>query len=332
MPTTPGSQRTEGAAGSSAPRGARLTGWGAALPPEVVGNAQLAEGLDISSEWIVERSGIHERHIGGTTAGLAADACREAMRRARCAPTDVDMLVLATMTPDQTCPASATAVQHALGLTCGAFDVNAACTGFLYGLTVAAGFLATGCRRVLVAGAETMRRITSWEDRNTAILFGDGAGAVLLEAVEAGEDGGRAGDLLGWNLHSDGSQAHLVHASFGGVMRMDGRETFRAAVRLMVDSARETLETTGRSLDEVALMVPHQANLRILEAVASRLGLPMDRVATTIQHTGNTSAASIPIALAHAADAGRLQRDDLVLLVGFGAGLTSGSLLLRWNP
>jgi 3-oxoacyl-[acyl-carrier-protein] synthase-3 len=291
-----------------------------------VHNDQLASDFGISSEWILERSGILERRAGGSTAGLAAEACGAALQRAGCAPADVDMLVLATMTPDRTCPATATAVQESLGLRCAAFDLNAACSGFLYGLAVASGFLAMGSRRVLVVGAETMRRITSREDRNTAILFGDGAGAVLLEACDGD------GDLLGWSLHSDGSQGDLVHAEFGGTMRMNGQETFRVAVRLMVEAARESLEAGGYSADEVALLVPHQANLRIIDAVAARMGVPMERVATTIRHTGNTSAASIPIALADAADSDHLQRGDLVLLVGFGAGLTSGSLLLRWNP
>ncbi len=310
----------------TAPRGARITGWGSALPPEVVDNAAIAAGLDVTDEWIVERSGIRERRIGGSTAGLATEACRAALARASCAPDDVDMIVLATMSPDRTCPASATQVQHALGVRGGAFDVNAACSGFVYGLAAAAGFLATGCRRVLVAGAETMRRITAWDDRDTAILFGDGAGAVLLEAVDG------PGDLLGWSLHSDGALGDLVHAEFGGTMRMDGRETFRAAVRVMVDVANETLERTGHAVGDVALLVPHQANQRILDAVASRLGVPEERVVSVLERTGNTSAASIPIALAAAADEGRMAQGDLVLLVGFGAGLTSGSLLLRWNP
>ncbi len=306
--------------------GARLTGWGAALPPEIVGNDDLAASLGVTSEWIVERSGIHERRVGGTTAGLATEACRQALQRANCAPEDVDMLILATMSPDRTCPATATQVQDALGLSCGAFDLNAACTGFVYGMATAAGFLATGCRRVLVVGAETMRRITSWEDRNTAILFGDGAGAVLLEAAPA------SGDIVGWSLHSDGALGDLVHAEYGGFMRMDGRETFRAAVRVMVDVANETLAKTGHSTKDLALLVPHQANLRIIDAVAARLGIEQKRVVTVLQRTGNTSAASIPLALADAADSKRLSRGDLVLLVGFGAGLTSGSLLLRWNP
>ena len=310
---------------STGTRGARIAGWGAALPDEVLSNDELAPQLDLPPGWIEDRSGIRERRLGGTTAGLAGAACRAALERSGCRAADVDMLVLATMSPDQTCPASSARVQHELGLRCGAFDVNAACTGFLYALVSALGFVATGCDRVLVVGSETMRRIVDWDDRDTAILFGDGAGAVLLEAT----DGESA--FLGWTLRSDGALAELITCELGGTMSMVGREVFRVAVRLLVDSVRATLEAAGLTPKEITLLVPHQANIRILEMASTRLGIPMERVATVLQHSGNTSAASIPLALAEAADAGRLQRGDHVLLAGFGAGMTSGSLLVRWD-
>jgi 3-oxoacyl-[acyl-carrier-protein] synthase-3 len=309
-------------------RGARIIGWGSVLPEEVLGNDELSPQLNLPPGWIEDRSGVRQRHLGGTTAGLATAACRAALERASCDPADVDMLVLATMSPDQTCPASSSRVQHELGLTCGAFDVNAACTGFLYAMVSALGFVATGCERVLVVGSETMRRIVDWEDRDTAILFGDGAGAVLVEATPEGTPSA----FLGWTLRSDGSLAELITCEVGGTMSMVGREVFRVAVRLLVDSVRATLEKTGLSPADISLLVPHQANIRILEQASSRLGIPMERVATVLEHSGNTSAASIPLALADAADAGRLQRGDHVLLAGFGAGMTSGSLLVRWDP
>jgi len=305
--------------------GTRIAGWGSALPEEVVDNAAIARPLDVDAAWILERTGIRQRRLGGSTAGLAAAACRQALGRARWAPADVDMLILATMSPDSTCPATAPAVQAALGLACGAFDVNAACTGFLYGFVSAVGLLATGLRRVLLVGSETMHRIVDWNDRNTAALFGDGAGALALEAVAG------PGDVRGWSLASDGRLAGLIHAPLGGTMRMEGREVFRQAVRLMVESVETTLARAGCRAEDVRLFVPHQANQRILEAAAPRLGIPLERTVSIIEHTGNTSAASIPLALAHAADAGRLAPGDLVLLTGFGAGMTSGSVLVRWS-
>jgi 3-oxoacyl-[acyl-carrier-protein] synthase-3 len=307
-------------------RGASITGWGAALPEEIVTNDDLSRRIDTNDKWIRERTGIEARHVGGTTSGLATEAGRIAMERAGVSSDQIDLVILATTSPDQTCPATAPTVQANLGLTCGAFDVNAACTGFMYGLVTAFGFVRTGHDKILVIGAETLSRITDWDDRETAILFANGAGAVVLEAVD-GE-----GDLLGWNLESDGTMRHLITADVGGTLKMEGREIFRVAVRLMVDSARRALEQAKVSISDIKLLVPHQANIRIIEAACQRLDISMERTAIVLHRTGNTSAASIPLALADAADAGRLERGDLVLLAGFGAGMTSGSVVLRWNP
>lgn len=306
-------------------RGARITGWGTALPDKTVTNADLEAVLDTTDEWIVDRSGIRERRIGGTTAGLAIEAARHALDVAGTALSDIDLLVLCTTTPDQTVPATASSVQDALGLRCGAFDLNAACSGFVYGLVAAHGFIDAGLDRVLVIGAETLSRITDWDDRGTAVLFADGAGAVVLEAVEG------PGELLGWDLGSDGSARRILYADVGGYIQMDGREVFRRAVRVMVDSARRAFDRAGVEASDIALCVPHQANLRIIEAANNRLGIPMERTATVLHRTGNTSSASIPLALADAADAGRIGDGDLVLLVGFGAGMTWASAVLRWG-
>jgi 3-oxoacyl-[acyl-carrier-protein] synthase-3 len=305
--------------------GVRITGWGTALPDKVVTNADLEARLDTSDEWIRDRSGICERRVGGTTAGLAVEAGRAALQQAACAPEDVDLLVLCTTTPDQTVPATSAAVQYELGLRCGAFDVNAACSGFVYGLVAAQGFIRSGLSRVLVIGSETLSRITDWEDRSTAVLFGDGAGAVVVE----GTDG--VGDVLAWDLGADGSLRPILYADVGGYIQMQGKEVFRQAVTVMVDSARRTFERAGVDPSEVAVVVPHQANLRIIDAACRRLGIPMERTVTVLEQTGNTSSASIPLALVAAIDARRIAAGDLVLLVGFGAGMTWASALLRWS-
>ncbi|HJR24357.1 MAG TPA: beta-ketoacyl-ACP synthase III [Acidimicrobiales bacterium] len=305
----------------------RIVGWGAALPDKVLTNADLEATLDTSDAWIVERTGIRERRVGGTTTGLALEAAEQALARADVAPGDLDLVLVATCTPDDALPAVATQVQRGLGAHCGALDVNAACSGFVYGLVAAEGFLRSGMRRVLVVGAETLSRIVDWDDRGTAILFGDGAGAVVLEAGEPDGPGG----LLGWDLGSDGSLRHLLHADVGGTIVMDGPEVFRRAVRVMVDSAQRALEAAGLTADDLALVVPHQANQRIIASAAAKLGVPADRIAMVLETTGNTSAASIPLALADAADAGRLGPGDPVLLVGFGAGMTWASAVLEWS-
>jgi 3-oxoacyl-[acyl-carrier-protein] synthase-3 len=306
-------------------RGARIIGWGTALPDKTVTNADLEATLDTNDEWIIERTGIRERRVGGTTAGLAAEAATHAIERAGCERSSIDLLVLATTTPDQTVPATASTVQHTLGLSCGAFDLNAACSGFVYGLVAAHGFIGAGLDRVLVIGAETLSRITDWDDRGTAILFADGAGAVVVERVDG------PGELLGWDLGSDGSLRTILYSDVGGYIQMDGKEVFRRAVRVMVDSARRAFARAGVTAADIKLCVPHQANIRIIEAANNRLGIPMERTSSVLHRTGNTSSASIPLALADAADAGRLSPGDLVLLVGFGAGMTWASAVLRWG-
>lgn len=305
--------------------GAVITGWGTALPPKVVTNDDLAQRMDTSDEWITTRTGIRERHVGGTTAGLSIESGRQAMERAGVAPGDIDALVLATTTPDRTVPGTSPSVQHALGLRCGAFDVNAACSGFVYGLVTAHGLVAMGAEKVLVIGTDTLARITDWDDRGTAPLFADGSGAVVLEAVDGG------GQLLGWDLDADGSAERFLYAEVGGYVHMDGKEVFRRAVRIMVDSAEKSMRHARVSADEIALVVPHQANIRIIQAACERLGVPMERTAVVIDRTGNTSSASIPLALADGLDRGMVAPGDLVLLVGFGAGMTAASAILRWG-
>lgn len=306
----------------------RLRGWGTALPEKIVTNVDLEATLDTTDEWITERTGIRERRIGGTTSGLAIEAGRQALERAGVDPADVDLVLLCTSTPDGTMPASASTVQHELGIGGGAFDLNAACSGFVYGLVAADGYLRAGAQRILLIGAETMSRIVDWDDRGTAILFGDGGGAVLLE--RAAHDAGPGG-LLGWDLGSDGSLKHILHADLGGPIVMDGPEVFRRAVRVMVDSANRTLERAGLTPDDLTLFVPHQANARIIASACAKLGIAEHRVAGNLARFGNTSAASIPLALAEAADDGRLQSGDKLLLIGFGAGMTWASAALEWS-
>jgi 3-oxoacyl-[acyl-carrier-protein] synthase-3 len=305
--------------------GVSIRGWGAALPEKVVTNADFASRLDTSDEWIVERTGIRERRFGGSTGTLAVEAGQRAIERAGVDPASIDLVVLATTTPDQVMPATAPYVQDALGCRGGAFDVNAACSGFVYALVAGAGMAEVGAQRVLVVGADVMSRITDQDDRNTAILFGDGAGAVELDRVE-----GR-GDLLGWDLGSEGSLRHLLSCDAGAFTQMNGKEVFRVAVRVVVDSCSKALERAGVAPQDVKLFVPHQANVRIVSAACSRLGIPMDRTALVLERTGNTSAGSIPLALADAADAGRLTEGDVVLLCGFGAGMTWSTAVLEWS-
>jgi 3-oxoacyl-[acyl-carrier-protein] synthase-3 len=304
--------------------GMRIMGWGTSLPDKVVTNADLERTLDTSDEWIVERSGIRERRIGRSTAELAIAAGRAAIAHAGVAPGSIDLLVLATTTPDQQVPATSAHVHGELGLGGGAFDLNAACSGFVYGLVAANGLLTSGARRVLVIGAETLSRITDWSDRNTAVLFGDGGGALLVESVP------EEGQLLGWDLGLDASAREILKAEIGGTIEMDGREVFKRAVRVMVDSAQRTLEQAKVCADQVKLVVPHQANIRIIQAACDRLGIDRERAALVLDRTGNTSSASIPLALVDAIEHGRLEDGDLVLLAGFGAGMTWGSALLRW--
>jgi 3-oxoacyl-[acyl-carrier-protein] synthase-3 len=324
-------------------RGYGITSWAMALPATVVANQELTRLFETSDEWVVERSGIKERRVAdgpfaslkppssppggmGTTAQLAAEAARAALGRAGLSGEDIDLLILCTTTADQLVPATSSPLAHALSIKGGAMDINAACAGFTYGLVTAASFIGSGAERVLVIGAETLTRVTNWSDRTNAFLFADGAGAVVIEALP-GEPA-----LLGWDIGVDGSLQPLMYADHGGPgMVMKGKEVFRKAVRVTVDSAAKSLERAKVSASDIALFVPHQANLRIMDAVAEKLGIPKSKVASVIERTGNTSSASIPIALAEAADEGRLSDGDLVLFAGFGAGMTWASAVWRWG-
>ena len=314
------------------PARALVAGVGMAVPEGRLTNADLEARVDTSDEWIVERTGIRERRVAGpddTTAGLGAAAAAAAIKDAGLTPGDVDLLVVATTTPDQQMPAASALVHDAIGLRGGALDVGAACAGFVYALGLAATVIEAGrASTVLVVGAETMSRITDPDDRGTVVLFGDGAGACLLTAG----DGAGAAGLLSWDLGCDGSAARLLEVPAGGrYVRMEGSEVFRRAVRVVVDSANAALTGAGLTPGDVDVFVPHQANARIVTAAAERLGIAPEHVVVNIERYGNTSAASIPIALTEAAEAGRLADGDVVLLSGFGAGMTWASAVLRWG-
>jgi len=309
---------------SGAP-GAVIIGWGSAFGEKTVTNEDLSRVLDTSDKWIIERTGIRERRIGGSTASLSVQSGRRALEMAGVDPTEVDALVLATTTPDRSVPATSATVQHALGLKCGAFDLNAACSGFVYALINAHGLIAVGAKKVLVIGTDTLSRLTDWTDRNTAVLFADGSGAVLLEASDAGSQ------LLGWDIDADGSAEKYLYAELGGILKMEGKEVFRRAVRIMVDSAQKSMAAAGITADQLTLVVPHQANIRIVEAACERLKVPIEKAALVLQYAGNTSSASIPLALVDALDNGRVKPGDYLLLVGFGAGMTAASAVLRWG-
>jgi 3-oxoacyl-[acyl-carrier-protein] synthase-3 len=306
-------------------RGAVITGWGTALPEKILTNKDLEAMFDTDDAWIRDRTGIAQRHVGGTTTDLSVEAGRRAIEKAGIDPSTIDGLILATTTPDRVVPASAPGVANLLGLRCGAFDVNAACSGFTYGLVAAHGLIAMGSKRLLVIGTDTLARITDWTDRNTAILFADGSGAVVLDAVDG------PGQLMGWDLDADGSAERFLYTEIGGFIQMEGKEVFRRAVRIMVDSATKSMVAAGVTADDIAIVVPHQANIRIIDAACERLGFPEERRSTVLHDTGNTSSASIPLALAAALDADRIHDGDIVLLVGFGAGMTAASVVLRWG-
>jgi 3-oxoacyl-[acyl-carrier-protein] synthase-3 len=309
---------------------------GSALPRREVTNDELAKTVDTSDDWIVERTGIRSRFLAGegeTTATLATDAARQALDHAGIAAADIDLIVLATATPDQTFPSSATKVQAALGIDdCVAFDVHAVCTGFLYALSVADSMLRSGtARKALVIGAETFSRILDWEDRATCVLFGDGAGALVL-GVEDGERG-----ILATRLHADGRHNDLLFVDGGpsstgtvGKLRMKGREVFRHAVVNLAAVLNEVLADAGLTATEVDWVVPHQANARILDATARKLGLPADKVVVTVDKHANTSAASVPLAFDVAVKDGRIKRGDLVVLEAMGGGFTWGAAALRY--
>ncbi len=308
--------------------GSVISGWGSALPEKVVTNAEFEARLDTSDAWIVERTGIRERRFGGTTSSLAIEAGAAAIEKAGLEPGQIDLLVLSTTTPDKTVPATSSTVHAQLGCSGAAFDLNAACAGYVYALVTADAMLSAGpgFRRALVIGSDTLSTITDMEDRSTAVLFADGAGAVVLEHREEAEP-----LVLASDLGLDGSLLPILYCEHGGYMKMEGREVFRRAVRATVESADKVLRAAGVSPDEIALFVPHQANLRIIDAMVQRLGLAPERSAIVLDTTGNTSSASVPLALTAAADAGRLAPGDLILFSGFGAGMTWASAVVRWG-
>jgi 3-oxoacyl-[acyl-carrier-protein] synthase-3 len=317
-----------------------VRGVGAYLPAKVLTNAELAGMVDTSDAWIVQRTGIRARHVaadGETTADLATEAARRALATAGCVADDVDLIVLATSTPDNTFPATATAVQARLGMTGGAaFDVQAVCTGFIYALAVADALLKTGAhRRALVIGAETYSRILDWTDRGTCVLFGDGAGAVVIET--AGDAEAAARGLIATKLRSDGRHKSKLYVDGGpsstrtvGHLRMEGREVFKLAVGMVPAIVEAILEENGIATADVDWFVPHQANQRIIDATADKLGIPREKVILTVAEHANTSSASIPLALAAGVEDGRIRPGHLVLLEAMGGGFTWGASLLRW--
>ena len=327
------------------PHRAHIVGWGKAVPERVVTNDDLAVMVDTTDEWIRQRTGIVERHIAGdgeTTLTLSLEAARRALDAANLDPARLDLVIVATVTPNHAFPATACLLQDALGAEhAAAFDLSAGCSGFVYGLSVAADLLAGGnYDHALVVGAETLSRITDWTDRNTCILFGDGAGAVVLQAGEA------PGGVLASVLGADGSGGELLILPAGGSAlpttiqtvvarqhfgRMQGQQVFRFATRIMPAAVRQVLHRAGRTVEDVVLFVPHQANDRILQAAAKGLGVPEERLFSNLAHYGNTSSASIPIALCEAIEQGLIRRDDLICLVGFGAGLTWAAAIIQWS-
>ncbi|GGC73953.1 beta-ketoacyl-ACP synthase III [Chelatococcus reniformis] len=318
-----------------------VRGCGSFLPARVVTNADLAERVDTSDEWIVQRSGISQRHIAAddeTTSVLGIKAARAALDNAGLAPQDIDLIICATSTPDFTFPATATQIQAGLGITAGvAFDVQAVCSGFVFAVATADKFLASGShKRALVVGAETFSRLLDWTDRTTCVLFGDGAGAIVLEAQEA-EGAPTDRGVLTSHLRSDGRHRSKLYVDGGpgstktvGHLRMEGREVFRHAVGMITDVIEDAFAATGTSADDLDWFVPHQANRRIINASADKLGIAREKVVVTVDHHGNTSAASIPLALAEAAADGRIKAGELVMIEAMGGGFTWGSALIRW--
>jgi 3-oxoacyl-[acyl-carrier-protein] synthase-3 len=324
---------------------AHITGWGMAVPEQILTNSDLEKIIDTNDKWIVERTGISERHIardGQTTSSLAIEAAWKALAVARIKPTDIDLIICATSTPEYIFPATACLVQDRLGATkAGAFDLSAACTGFIYALNMAAQAIRSGSLKVvLVLGAETLSKFIDWTDRNTCILFGDGAGAFVLQASET------PGGIMSTVMHSDGSGADLLTLPAGGsknpateatiraglhYIQMDGREVFRFATRVMAQATREVILSVGIKLEDVNWIIPHQANLRIIEAAARGLKLPIQKFVINLDRYGNTSTASIPIAICEAIKDGRLKEGDKFVMVGFGAGLTWGATVAQWT-
>jgi 3-oxoacyl-[acyl-carrier-protein] synthase-3 len=315
-----------------------LAGIGGYLPSRIVTNEELARTLDTSDAWIRDRTGIGERRIAGeddTCATMATAAAQQALERAGASPADIDAVILATATPDQAFPSTAVRVQAALGMTGGfGFDVSAACSGFVYALSIADAMIRAGqIRSALVIGSEVYSRIVDWTDRGTCVLFGDGAGAVFLRAAHADEDGR---GILSTHLHAEGRHGDLLYVDGAvgrrdrpGHLKMNGREIFRHAVSKLAAAVDEALTANGLSHDDVDWLVPHQANRRIIDAMGKKLGLPAERVVVTVDRHANTSAASIPLALAEAFGDGRIKRGELVLMEALGGGLTWGSALVR---
>ncbi|POO57698.1 beta-ketoacyl-ACP synthase III [Agrobacterium rosae] len=318
-----------------------IQGYGAALPKRVMTNQDIEAIVETTDEWIVQRTGIKQRYIAGegeTTSSLGELAARAALENAGIKPDEIDLIIVATSTPDNTFPATAVNIQNRLGITGGfAFDVQAVCSGFVYAMATADLYIRGGmAKRVLVIGAETFSRILDWTDRTTCVLFGDGAGAVVLEA---GEGEGKTSDrgILTSNLRSDGSHKDKLYVDGGpsttgtvGHLRMEGREVFKHAVGMITDVIEAAFESTGTTADDLDWLVPHQANRRIIDGSAKKLGIPSEKVVITVDQHGNTSAASIPLALAVAAADGRIKKGDLVMLEAMGGGFTWGAVLLRW--
>ncbi|MBP2547296.1 3-oxoacyl-[acyl-carrier-protein] synthase-3 [Neorhizobium galegae] len=318
-----------------------VLGFGAALPQRQVTNKELESLVETSDDWIVQRTGIRQRYIAGegeTTASLGEQAARAALDKAGLTPADIDLVIVATSTPDNTFPATAVNIQNRLGMTQGyAFDVQAVCTGFVYAMATADAHLKAGlARRALVIGAETFSRILDWTDRTTCVLFGDGAGALVLEAQESEGTIADRGVLTA-HLRSDGSHKDKLYVDGGpsttgtvGHLRMEGREVFKYAVGMITDVIEAAFTATGTTADDLDWLVPHQANRRIIDGSAKKLGIPTEKVVITVDLHGNTSAASIPLALSVAAADGRIKKGDLVMLEAMGGGFTWGALLVRW--
>ena len=303
----------------------RITGWAIDLPERILTNDELSQMVDTSDEWIKERSGISSRHIDGKVSEMSTNAGKAALEKAGVKPEEIDLFILATTTADKVVPATSTIVQNNLGLSCGAFDLNAACSGFVYGLVTAMQFADSGMEKILLIGSDSLSTFTDWEDRTTCVLFGDGAGAVVIERTS------EQPCFLGWDLMSDGSAADLLYCEHGGKIVMHGQEVFRRAVIAMENAANTAMKKAGVTSDDISLVVPHQANVRIIDAAMKRLGIANEKAALVMDKTGNTSAASIPLALIDSIDSGRVKQDDLLLLVGFGAGMTSVAAVVRWN-
>ena len=325
-------------------RGARIAGTGSYAPPKVLTNLELEHMVETSDDWIVSRTGIRERHLAGdgvASSDLAAEAAGKALAEAGMSPEEVQLVVVATATPDRLFPSTACSLQEKLGTAnAAAFDLSAACSGFVYGLSVASGLIGIGAvDRILLVGVETLSKLVDWEDRNTCVLFGDAAGAAVVVPCEHGRG------VLATSMGSDGCLGNLLELPAGGSLhpatqktiddrmhyiKMKGNEVFKCAVRSMETVARDAMDKAGVSADDLALLIPHQANLRIIEATAKRLGIGMDRVFVNVHKYGNTSSASVPLALDEARKAGRVKDGDLVGLVAFGAGFTWGAAVLRW--